>query len=135
MTRRRTDRTASDPASISLIADLEDIRLIPDAYREVLHSYSYLKTKRIVNDRIIEGLYYDLENVKGVDYTKQKGTYSEDARIERYYKISDRIEEREKENKVLDNVLNGLEKIKDGITDAEIKARVIEKYFTLKLDL
>lgn len=135
MARRRKDSTVFKPINAWLTADLEDLRLIPDAYRDVLRNYKYYKVKRIANDRIIENLYYDLENVKGVDYTKEKGTYNENARIENYYKISDHIAEREKENRVLDNVLSGLEKIKDGITDEKVKARIIEKYFTLSLDL
>lgn len=102
---------------------------IPPFYDELLRHYQrYLHTRQ-GNDAKINLLYYELEGVKGLDYTREKGTYNKDAHIEKYYSISDQISELEKQNRIIDNCLKGLELIRDSIKDSTLKAKVTQCYF------
>ena len=102
---------------------------IPEIYSTILETYERYKMAYLKNGCLLDSLYYELENVKGVDYTKEKGTYNHDAHIEKYYSISDQIAEIEKENNFISACLNGLEKIKDSIQDQEIRRKAAECFF------
>lgn len=104
---------------------------IPQLYGDILSLYERYKMLQLKNGCLLDVLYYELENVKAVDYSKEKGTYSSDARIEKYYSISDRIAEAEKETTFINSCITGLEAIKDSIQDAELKAKATECYFNV----
>ena len=104
---------------------------IPPLYSDLLEQYGHYARLHLKNGCLLDVLYYQLENVKGIDYSKEKGTYNNDARIERYYSISDRIAEVEKENAFIDSCINGLEAIRDSVQDADMKAKITECYFNV----
>lgn len=103
----------------------------PTLYDDVFILYERYKMLHTRNKYRLEILYYELENVKGVDYAKQKATRNEDARIEKYYSISEQISGLEKDNAFIENVLKGLEQIRDGITNKELRDRTTEGYFNV----
>ena len=104
---------------------------IPPLYADILRQYETYKMLQLKNGCLLDMLYYELENVKGIDYTKEKGTYNKDAAAEKYYSISDRIAEVEKENVFISSCIDGLTAIKDSIQDAELKAKATECYFNV----
>ena len=102
---------------------------IPDFYKDLLEKYPRYVMEREKNLLKIDALYYELENVKGVDYTKQRNTYNHDAHIEKYYSISDEITELEQENSFINACIKGLEFIRDSIKDTTLKTKITECYF------
>lgn len=97
-----------------------------------MQEYEHYRIRYEINRNKINLLYYELEGVKGIDYTKEKhNAYNHDAHIERYYNISDQIAEKEKENDFIKECLKGLEYIKDNIKDKEIKAKVTKCFFNV----
>ncbi len=102
---------------------------LPELYRGILEQYTRYKLAQLKNSCLIDVLYYELENVKGVDLTKERSTYNHDAHIEKYYSISDRITAAEKEQNFINACLTALEKVKDSIQDPDIKAIATECYF------
>ena len=76
----------------------------------------------------ISDLYYELENVKGVDPTKEKNAFNKDLYIEKYYGISDLISEMEKEKSILDEYLESLDRIFSKIADPEMKRSIKAEY-------
>ena len=102
---------------------------IPDFYKDLLEKYPRYVMEREKNLLKIDALYYELENVKGVDYAKQRNTYSHDAHIEKYYSISDEITELEQENSFINACIKGLEFIRDSIKDTTLKTKITECYF------
>lgn len=102
---------------------------IPDFYKDLLEKYPRYVMEREKNLLKIDALYYELENVKGVDYAKQRNTYNHDAHIEKYYSISDEITELEQENNFINACIKGLEFIRDSIKDTTLKTKITECYF------
>lgn len=102
---------------------------IPDFYKDLLEKYPRYVMEREKNLLKIDALYYELENVKGVDYAKQRNTYNHDAHIEKYYSISDEITELEQENSFINACIKGLEFIRDSIKDTTLKTKITECYF------
>lgn len=102
---------------------------IPQLYGDILSLYERYKLLQLKNGCLLDVLYYELENVKAIDYGKEKGTYNKDAAAERYYNVSDQIAEVEKENAFISSCITGLEAMKDAIQDAELKAKATECYF------
>lgn len=102
---------------------------IPPLYNSLFSNYSSYEMEYIKNRCKLDLLYYELEGVKGVDYTKEKGTYNKDARIEKYYSVSDEIAELEKSNDFIYTCIKGLENIRDSIKDASFKNKITECYF------
>ena len=107
----------------------ESKKFVPTLYADVFEHYSLYKMLREKNRCKLDILYYELEGVKAVDYTKEKGTYNNDARIEKYYRISDDISQLEKENTIIDNVLSGLEYIRDRVKEPSLRAKIEDGYF------
>lgn len=106
---------------------------IPDIYRDILSNYErYAMKDKMLNIRL-DILYYELEGVKAVDYSKEKGTYNKDASIEKYYNISDQIAEIEKEKSFITVCLRGLEAMKDAIQDKDIRAKATQCFFNVVL--
>lgn len=104
---------------------------MPAVYNDILRNYESYRMKYIRNKCKLEVLYYELEGVKAVDPTKERTTYNKDAHIEKHYKISDQIEELEKENAFIDTVLKALESIRDSIVNNELRQRITEGYFNV----
>ena len=104
---------------------------IPTVYDELLSHYERYIMLREKNRCKIRLLYYELENVKGIDYGKQRNTYNHDAHIEKYYSVSDQITELEKENMYLTDCIKGLEYIKDNVKNATLKANLTACYFAI----
>lgn len=102
---------------------------IPDFYKDLLEKYPRYVMEREKNLLKIDALYYELENVKGVDYAKQRNTYNHDAHVEKYYSISDEITELEQENSFINACIKGLEFIRDSIKDTTLKTKITECYF------
>lgn len=102
---------------------------IPWLYDNLFSNYELYVVEYVKNRHKLNTLYYELEGVKGLDYTKEKATYNKDARIEKYYKISDQIAELEKSNDLIYTCIKGLENIRDGIKDTSFKNNVTECYF------
>lgn len=102
---------------------------IPDFYKDLLEKYPRYVMEREKNLLKIDALYYELENVKGVDYAKQRNTYNHDAHVEKYYSISDEITELEQENNFINACIKGLEFIRDSIKDTTLKTKITECYF------
>ena len=102
---------------------------IPDFYKDLLEKYPRYVMEREKNLLKIDALYYELENVKGVDYAKQRNTYNHDAHMEKYYSISDEITELEQENSFINACIKGLEFIRDSIKDTTLKTKITECYF------
>lgn len=102
---------------------------IPDFYKDLLEKYPRYVMEREKNLLKIDALYYELENVKGVNYAKQRNTYNHDAHIEKYYSISDEITELEQENNFINACIKGLEFIRDSIKDTTLKTKITECYF------
>lgn len=104
---------------------------IPQLYGDILSLYERYKMLQLKNGCLLDVLYYELENVKAIDYSKEKGTYSKDAAAETYYNISDQITEAEKEAAFISSCITGLEAIRDAIQDGELKAKATECYFNV----
>lgn len=111
-------------------AEIEKLRAdIPTIYDDFLSKYENYTARHTANDIKIGVLYYELENVKGIDPSKERATYNHDAHVDKYYKISDEIARLEKENSFIDNCLKGIEYVRDLITDSSLKSKITECYF------
>lgn len=106
-------------------------KTMPAMYNDIFNLYESYSLEYARNRNEIEILYYELENVKGVNYAKEKSTYNQDRQIEKYYSISDRIKDLEQANTFIANVLKGLEGIRDSIANKEIRDKATEGYFNV----
>lgn len=103
-------------------------------YDHLFDSYRSIKGKYIINLGTIDNLYYELENVKGIDNTRVKGTYNEERRMNHFYKISELIENYEKENSILKEYLDLMETIANRIPDDSIRKYVKNNYLSIYAD-
>ena len=110
------------------ISDSNNSIEIPYIYFCMFHGYRFANTLYTTNKIKISDLYYHLENVKGIDYTKEKMSYNKDQSIERYYKISDRISDLEKQNKLIESYIKFLDGIFKKIEDQDLKKQIKEEY-------
>ena len=98
---------------------------VPYYLHLIFENYLQAKRKHDQSKILINILYYELSNVKGIDYTKEKGgSYSEDARIEKYYAISDRIREAEQEEQILKAYIKSLDRILRMVKDEPIREQI-----------
>lgn len=104
---------------------------MPAIYNDILQNYEHYQMRYAMNKCKIDALYYELEGVKAVDLTKERGTYNKDAHIEKYYSLSDEIGKLEQENSFIETVLKALESIRDGIVNTELRNRITEGYFNV----
>lgn len=104
-----------------------------EAFKNELKNLTYYKKKIKEVEERIEVLEYDMQNVKGVNYTKQQGTPNLAASEKKKLAMSDKLERLQKEKKKwvrkereLEFVLGKMEK-----TDRHVVERAIvngEKY-------
>lgn len=72
----------------------------------------------------LSDLWYELENVKAVDYSKERTSFNQDLATERYYKISDQIQEKEKDIRFMKAILDGMKQFWELIPDPEIRDKI-----------
>ena len=108
--------------------NLNPISQIPLIYCTIFSGYASIRSKYKLNHDMISNLYYEMENVKGVDYTKEKAAFNKDRYIERYYKLSDSIEGYEAENKILKAYTDTIERIFESIPDPSLKEAIRKRY-------
>lgn len=101
---------------------------IPYVYERMFQYYRSVKMNYQMNSKVISDLYYEMENVKGIDYTKEKGSFSKEKSMNKYHMISDKIDKYEKENITLKAYLDSLEKVCDGIRDPILKNAVRDRF-------
>ncbi|MBR4470918.1 MAG: hypothetical protein IKS54_06385 [Erysipelotrichaceae bacterium] len=107
---------------------LNPIIQIPMIYCTIFSGYHSAKMKYRTNQDLIGNLLYEMENVKGVDYTKTKMPFNRDQYIEKYYKLSDTIEGYETENKILKDYTEKIEGIFESISDPSLKEAIRKRY-------
>ena len=104
-------------------------KLIPEPFCNFFECAKRLQIEHEKNKVQLEILYYELTGVKGVDYSKQKSTFNQEARTAKYYKISDQIEDIEKKDKYIVICLNLLNKLKEVCKTDEQKEAIEELYY------
>lgn len=101
-------------------------KAIPYYLDQIFSNYAALKKKLENNRNYIELLYYDLSGVKGLDYTKEKRSFNREAQIERYYQISDQIEQIEEQNRIIDEYIKALDQVLTMVKDEKIRETITE---------
>ncbi len=101
---------------------------IPFSYSIIFSGYYSAKAKYRSNQELKNHLFYEMENVKGIDYTRDKSHLNKNRYIEKYYKLSDSIEMIEEENKALKSYTDMIEKIFESISDGSLKEAIRQKY-------
>lgn len=102
---------------------------IPYYLDQIFRSYRYIKRQQKTTRSFIDMLWYELENVKGIDYTKTKGTsINEDERIRKYYRLSDELQRKESEIEIMALYLATAERILKRIINEDLKEEIIKRY-------
>lgn len=96
---------------------------------KIFENYRSIDRKIEYDRELLNELWYDLENVKGINYSKQKFSYNEQAKQDRYYHLSDRIQVIEEEIKTLDLYMNALKQIYSRI-EQPLKEQITEEYIS-----
>ena len=103
--------------------------IIPPPLNEMFKCMKTLQLQNARHTAQLNILYYELQGVKGVDYTREKGSFNQDAKTEKYYQISDRIKELEGEQEYITACISTLNKLKSRIRKKEIQDAITEMYY------
>lgn len=81
---------------------------------------------------MISNLYYEMDNVKGADCTKERGAFNKDRYMEKYYKLSNLVHEYETENTLIEAYTDNIKKIFSKITDPGMQKAIRDEFMLLK---
>jgi len=102
-----------------------------DDYRMIFENSKNIYLKHLKLKESINNIYYELENVKGYDYTKIKHTFNKDEYINKYYQLSDELEKLEKKDKFYMLYINSMIKLKNSIVDKKLREEIEIAYFEI----
>ena len=111
---------------IAIIA--ESKKPIPYIYTLLFSEYRFVKQRYDLNTELIKDLYYELENVKGIDYSREKSSFTKERHDERYYRISDKIEELENQNELIKKYIDASEDMIGILNDKSMKEAIRKEY-------
>ena len=101
---------------------------IPYHLEKIFSTYKQIDHAIKINNNIINALWYQLENVKGIQYNKLKFTFNKDLKTESYYQISEQIDKREKQNSFYKEYLKAINKLLTLIDDSDLQSTIKEKF-------
>jgi len=107
---------------------IEKNRMISIIIESVFGKYKFMKAKSKFNESMIRDLYYEMENVKGIDYTKERSTFNKDRYDDVYFRLSEKIDDLERENRFLNDYFGIADSFLESITNESLKKRINDKY-------
>lgn len=104
-----------------MVLDKKEMNGLIENFKRDLRSYVVdLDYKRIYNEKL-EALRYEMSGVKGIDYSKQKGSYNASNAFKMYFYLSTEIEKVEKLLEITKKNIKKMEEYLDFFDEKEKK--------------